>query len=101
METSRLTQDGTAEPFSRNQILRRDCGQGNIHFPCSADHVQDYWQPHTLAICVCVTIYTLKVDFFLDTSNCFIWAHNQSEVSVTTVIDIHVIRNVSTIITRF
>ena len=42
---SRLTRDGTVEPVSRDQILRREGGQGNIHFPCSADHVQD-WQPY-------------------------------------------------------
>ena len=29
---SRLTRDGTAEPVSRDQILRRERGQGNIHF---------------------------------------------------------------------
>ena len=50
---SRLTRDGTAEPVSRDQILRRERGQGNIIFP-SADHEQD-WQPHpvdsSLAIC--------------------------------------------------
>ena len=45
MEMSRLTRDGTAEPVSRDQILRRERGQGNIHFPCSADHEQD-WQPY-------------------------------------------------------
>ena len=39
-----LTRDGTAEPVSRGQILRRERGQGNIYFPCSADHEQD-WQP--------------------------------------------------------
>ena len=38
MEMSRLTRDGKAEPVSREQILRRERGQGNIHFPCSADH---------------------------------------------------------------
>ena len=32
MEVSRLTQDGTAEPVSRYQILWRERGQGNIHF---------------------------------------------------------------------
>ena len=37
--------DGTAEPVSRDQILRRERGQGNIKFPCSADHEQD-WQPY-------------------------------------------------------
>ena len=46
MEMSRLTRDGTAEPVSRDQILRHARGQGNIHFPCSADHEQD-WQPYT------------------------------------------------------
>ena len=45
MEMSRLTRDGSAEPVSRDQILRRERGQGNIHFPCSADHEQD-WQPY-------------------------------------------------------
>ena len=42
---NRLTRDGTAEPVSRDQILRHARGQGNIHFPCSADHEQD-WQPY-------------------------------------------------------
>ena len=45
MEMSRLTRDGTAEPVSRDQIFRRERGQGTIHFPCSADHEQD-WQPY-------------------------------------------------------
>ena len=51
---SRLTRDGAAEPVSRDQILRRVRGQGNIYFPCSADHEQD-WQPYPVdtnsAIC--------------------------------------------------
>ena len=42
---NRLTRDGIAEPVSRDKILRRERGQGNIHFPCSADHGQD-WQPY-------------------------------------------------------
>ena len=54
MEMSRLTRDGTAEPVSRDQILRHARGQGNIRFPCSADHEQD-WQPYPIdpysAIC--------------------------------------------------
>ena len=45
MEMSRLMRDGTAEPVLRDQILRRKRGQGNIHFPCSADHEQG-WQPY-------------------------------------------------------
>ena len=51
---SRLTRDGTAEPVSRDQILRHARGQGKINFPCSADHEQD-WQPYPVdpysAIC--------------------------------------------------
>ena len=51
---SRLTRDETAEPVSRDQILRHARGQGNINFPCSADHEQD-WQPYPVdpysAIC--------------------------------------------------
>ena len=51
---SRLTRDGTAESVSRDQILRHARGQGNIHFPCSVDHEQD-WQPYPVdpysAIC--------------------------------------------------
>ena len=45
MEMSRLTRDGTAKPVSRDQTLRRERGQGNIRFPSSADHDQD-WQPY-------------------------------------------------------
>ena len=56
MEMSRLTRDETAEPVSRNQILRREREQGNIHFPCSADHVQD-WQPCPVDPCVCVCVF--------------------------------------------
>ena len=33
MEMSRLTRDGTAEPVSRDQILRHARGQENIIFP--------------------------------------------------------------------
>ena len=51
---SRLTRDGTSEPVSRGQILRHARGQGNINFPCSANHEQD-WQPYPVdpysAIC--------------------------------------------------
>ena len=63
---SRLTRDEIAEPVSRDQILRRERGQGNIHgiyFPCSADHVQD-WQPYPVdpyylysCLAVCVAIH--------------------------------------------
>ena len=44
-EMSRLTRDGTVEAVPRDQNLRRERGQGNIHFPCTvADHEQ-VWQP--------------------------------------------------------
>ena len=42
---SRLTRDGTAEPVSRDQILRHARRRWNIIFPCSADPEQD-WQPY-------------------------------------------------------
>ena len=51
---SRLTRDETAEPVSRDQILRHARAQGNIYFACSADHEQD-WQHYQVdpysAIC--------------------------------------------------
>ena len=60
---SRLTRDGTAEPVSRHQILRHARGQGNVHFPSSADHEQD-WQPYPVdpysAICDDHTYSTRK-----------------------------------------
>ena len=34
----KLTQDRTAGAVLRDQILRRERGQENIHFPRSADH---------------------------------------------------------------
>ena len=46
-DVSRLTQDGAAEPASRDQIVRRKRGQGKNHFPSSADHEQD-WQPYSV-----------------------------------------------------
>ena len=58
---SRLTRDGTAEPVSRDQILRHARGQGNIHFPCSAGHEQD-WRPypvdHTLLYVMTIHTYS-------------------------------------------
>ena len=44
---SRLTRDGTAETASRDQIFRRKRGRGKVHFPFSAEHVQD-GQPYTV-----------------------------------------------------
>ena len=63
---SRLTRDGTAEPVSRDQILRHVRGQGNIIFPCSADHEQD-WQPYPVdpysAICDDHTYISIRCVF--------------------------------------
>ena len=60
---SRLTRDGTAGPVSRHQIPRHVRGQGNIHFPCSADHEPD-WQPYPVdpysAVCDDYTYIILK-----------------------------------------
>ena len=65
---SRLTRDGTAEPVSRDQILRSERGEGNIIFPCSADHDQEDWQPYPLdpysCYILCVTIRTTALTFF-------------------------------------
>ena len=64
--------DRTAEPVSRDQILRRERGQENIHFPCSADHEQD-WQPYPVdpypVIChdhtyILVQLYFLLLSYF-------------------------------------
>ena len=42
-----MARDGTAEPVSRDQTLRREHGQKDTHFLCSADHEQD-WQPYAV-----------------------------------------------------
>ena len=72
MEKNRLTRDGTAEPVSRDQFPGHELGQGKIHFPCSADHEQD-WSPYpvdpSLAMCddhtyihtIIVTINSLDI----------------------------------------
>ena len=65
---SRLTRDGTAKPVSQDEILRRERGQGNIHFPCSADYEQD-WQPYPV-----------------DTYPCFMWDHTCTLILVDGVV---------------
>ena len=37
MEMRRVTRGETPAPVSRDQILRGERGQGNIHFPCSVN----------------------------------------------------------------
>ena len=57
---NRLTRDGTAETVLRDQILRRERGQGKVHFPCSAEHVQD-GQPYTVDPYTCLYVTIHKV----------------------------------------
>ena len=63
-----MTRNGTAEPVSRDQVLRHVRGQGNINFPFSADHEQD-WQPYPVepysSICddhTCIHTYILSIE---------------------------------------
>ena len=64
MEVSKLTRDGTVEPASRDQYLRREQrGQGSIHFPGLADHEQD-WQPYPVdpySCLLCDTMHTKRI----------------------------------------
>ena len=62
----KLTRDGTAEPFSRDPILRRERGQGNIKFSYSADHQQD-WQPYPVDLYpdICVDLTYIQVYTYL------------------------------------
>ena len=62
---SRLTRDGTAEPVSRDHILRHARGQGNINFPRSADHEQD-WQPYPVDP-YSATVYVTTIHTYIHT----------------------------------
>ena len=66
MEMSRLTRDRTDETVSRDQILRHERGPGNIHFPCSAGHEQD-WQPHPVDqhSAIIVVVVVVVVDSYI------------------------------------
>ena len=55
MEMSRLTRDGTAETVSRDQIVRRERGEGNIHFPCSRAGLATLLTRLILTLAICVT----------------------------------------------
>ena len=57
---SRLTRDGTAEPVSRDQILRREREQGNVYFPVqlTTSRIGNLTRLiRDLAICVTIHIY--------------------------------------------
>ena len=53
---TRLARNRTAKTVSRDQILKRERGQGNIHFPFSAGHEQEL-QPYLVdpysCYCIC------------------------------------------------
>ena len=60
-----------SETLSRDQILWRERGQGNIHFPCSADHEQD-WQPYPVDPYSCyirACIHTLQPSIRVENLN--------------------------------
>ena len=82
MEMSRLTRDGTAEPVSRDQILRHARGQGNIDFPCSANHEQD-WQPYPVdpysAICDDHTYIHRQIHTYIHTCHIMVTSATQTE----------------------
>ena len=57
---SRLTRDGTAEPISRDQILRHTRGQGNIIFPVqlTTSRIGNLtWLIHTLLYVMTIHTY--------------------------------------------
>ena len=63
MEMSRLTRDGTAEPVSRDQILRRERGQGKNIFPVqlTTSRIGNLNRSiHILAVCVTIHAYKIK-----------------------------------------
>ena len=51
------------EPVSRDQILRRECGQGNINFPCAqltTCRIGNFTRLiHTLDVCVTIIPYNI------------------------------------------
>ena len=64
MEMRRLARDGTAEPVSQDQILRRERGQGYINFLRSADHEQD-WQRYPVEPYSCYNIcYHTYINYY-------------------------------------
>ena len=70
-ERAGLRRDGTAEHVSRDQILRGERGQGNIHFPCLADHMQD-WQPYLVDL-YSATVYVTTIHLFSEQQLVHAW----------------------------
>ena len=90
---SRLTRDGTAEPVSRGQILRRVRGQGNIHLPCSADHEHD-WQPY-LVDPYSATVRTIHWTYIIHTyiNTYHVQTAVRTEVEVVVILEVRTIFN--------
>ena len=78
IKMSRLARDRTAEPVLRDQILRRERGQENINFPCSADHGQD-WQPYPVDPYSCYMCgYTYDLSR-ITSCNYYLWSAEQGQ----------------------
>ena len=93
MEMSRLTRDGSAEPVSRDQILRYEWGQGKINLPCSADHEQD-WQLRPVDPYSAIYIYVTALHPYINTS-IYPYIHTQHYFSCAMVAN-HALLVVST-----
>ena len=71
MEMSRLTRDGTAEPVSRDQILRHERGQVNIHFPVQLTRSRiGNLSRLILNLAICETIHTYQYKAGLALERC-------------------------------
>ena len=76
----RLMRDGTAEPVSRDQILRRKRGQGNTYFSYSADHEQD-WQPYPVDPYFCYMCDHIRCP--VDIVNCRVTHQSHTRIAST------------------
>ena len=65
-----MTRDGTSITVARDQILRRERGQGHVYFPCSGDDVQD-WQPYPVDPYPCYICDHTYIHTILSKSTCF------------------------------
>ena len=68
-----LTRGGTGGPVSRDQILRREPGQGTMHFPCSADHEQNC-QPCPVNLYPAIYVMTKHVYGYSTYSMCTVYS---------------------------
>ena len=75
MEMSRLTRDGTAEPISRDQILRHAREQGNIIFPVQLTTSRI----GNLARLIHTPLYVMTIHTYIHTSNYNISWKGQNE----------------------